>query len=131
KGVDFTQEYPPRTIRLVYLMMELMKQKTLNCNGKLLHFDVPAVMGILNVTDDSFYDGGRYRSDREVLERTTTMVEEGAQIIDIGVMSTRPGAIMLPEEEERVRAESITNLLRKNFPNLILSIDTQRTAVVL
>lgn len=111
--------------------MVYSKQKTINCNGKLLNLECPAIMGILNSSKESFFDGGRYQSDSELLSRAVKLIGEGAQIIDIGVMSTKPGAPLLEVREEAIRAVHVTKLLRAQFPNTILSIDTQRTQVVI
>ena len=86
-------------------------------------------MGILNVTEDSFYDGGKYRTDDAVLERATRILSEGADIIDIGAMSTRPNAIEIPENEELNRIVNATKLVRKHFPEAVISIDTYRASV--
>jgi len=90
----------------------------------------PLVMGILNVTPDSFYDGGRYNSENEIIKKVHTMVNEGAAIVDIGGYSTRPGAndISLPEECDRVIPA--IRAIRKAFPELFLSIDSFRSEVV-
>ena len=87
-------------------------------------------MGILNVTEDSFFDGGRYYGkEKTYLERVENMLSEGADIIDIGAMSTRPNAIELSEEEEYNRVKEVINNIVKHFPNAILSIDTWRSEV--
>lgn len=86
-------------------------------------------MGILNVTEDSFYDGGRYVDDDAVLQRGAQILDEGGDIIDIGAMSTRPNAQEIPENEELEKIEHAVNLLRKAFPDPIISIDTYRAAV--
>ena len=99
------------------------------CNGKLLTLEQPLVMGILNVTADSFYDGGRYNSEKDWLEHAEQLLSEGADIIDVGCMSTRPGAKTLPEEEELRIADNVTRSLATHFPQAILSIDTWRASV--
>ena len=86
-------------------------------------------MGILNVTEDSFYDGGRYLSEDAVRERAAQILSEGADIIDIGAMSTRPNALEIPENEEISRIVSAVNIVRKEFPDAVLSIDTYRASV--
>ncbi|MEJ5302353.1 MAG: dihydropteroate synthase [Bacteroidales bacterium] len=93
------------------------------------HIRIPAVMGILNITDDSFYDGGRYVNEEAWIERVGRMVAEGAAIIDIGAASTRPGAAEVPEEVEYTRVVNAVKLLRAAFPDIILSIDTYRSRV--
>ena len=102
---------------------------TLNCRGKLLSLEQPVVMGILNVTPDSFYDGGKYTRKDAILHQAEVMLEEGARIIDIGGMSSRPGAEIITVEEELKRvAPAIESLLRR-FPDTILSIDTVQSRV--
>ena len=75
------------------------RKKTINCGGKLLTIDKPLVMGILNITPDSFYDGGFYVSEIDQIKQTEKMLEEGADIIDIGAISTRPGAKEVSKEK--------------------------------
>lgn len=99
------------------------------CNGKLLNMEQPVVMGILNVTADSFYDGGRYNREKDWLEHAEQLLSEGADIIDVGCISTRPGAMTLPEEEELQIADQVTRSLATHFPHAILSIDTWRASV--
>ena len=86
-------------------------------------------MGILNVTEDSFYDGGRYLSEDAVQERAAQVLSEGGDIIDIGAMSTRPNALEIPENEEISRIVSAVSIVRKQFPDAVLSIDTYRASV--
>ena len=86
-------------------------------------------MGILNVTEDSFYDGGRSLSEDAVREQAAQILSEGADIIDIGAMSTRPNALEIPEDEEISRIVSAVNIVRKQFPDAVLSIDTCRASV--
>lgn len=74
---------------------------SLCCGSRLLRCERPAVMGILNVTPDSFYDGNRYLSEKEIVERAQAITSEGADIIDIGVVSTRPGATLLAPEDRK------------------------------
>ncbi len=105
------------------------KKKSLCINGVLYDLSKPLVMGILNATPDSFYDGGRYPDAGSVIERVGQMVEEGACIIDVGGVSTRPGAVPVSEEEETRRLSWVMELVREKFPELIVSIDTFRSAV--
>lgn len=102
---------------------------TLNINGRLLDFSVPRIMGILNVTPDSFYDGSFYRSDSEILNQVGKMVNEGADIIDVGGYSTRPGATEVTPEEEQSRIITAIRLIIKEHPRAIVSIDTFRAEV--
>jgi dihydropteroate synthase len=103
--------------------------KTLNLGGRLLNLQVPCVMGILNVTPDSFYDGGRYSTEAEILSQVGKMLEEGAQIIDVGGYSTRPGAHEISVGEELERSLAAMRSILKSFPGTIISIDTFRSEV--
>lgn len=102
---------------------------TVNCNGNILDLSSPKVMGILNITPDSFYDGGRYGNEHEIKVQVKKMLDEGAAIIDLGAYSSRPGAAPLDAEEEYRRIVPIVKLLRDSFPDIILSIDTFRSKV--
>ncbi|MCB9287111.1 MAG: dihydropteroate synthase [Lewinellaceae bacterium] len=102
---------------------------TLNCRGALLSLEQPVVMGILNVTPDSFYDGGKYTDEPDMLHQAESMLEEGAHIIDVGGMSSRPGAGVITVEEELKRVIPAIEALRKRFPEAILSIDTVQSRV--
>lgn len=103
--------------------------KTITLNKKSLDFSTPVVMGILNVTPDSFYDGGKYVSEVKVIERIHQIVEEGAGIIDVGAYSTRPGAAFVDEKEELARLAWAVELVRKYYPDVVVSIDTFRSVV--
>lgn len=92
-------------------------------------FDKPVVMGILNATPDSFYAGSRANSDSEILHRAEQMITDGAQMIDIGGFSTRPGAVEVSEAEELDRVCNAMSLVRKQFPDIIISVDTFRSSV--
>jgi dihydropteroate synthase len=102
---------------------------TINCKGNLIDLNIPKVMGILNITPDSFFDGASYRDEKMLVEKTWRMLEEGATFIDVGAYSSRPGAPHVTEEEELNRIEPIVSLLIKEFPHIILSIDTFRAKV--
>ncbi|MEH6679158.1 MAG: dihydropteroate synthase [Sediminicola sp.] len=102
---------------------------TINCKGNLIDLNIPKVMGILNLTPDSFFDGGRYSDEKEVLERAETMLFEGASFIDVGAYSSRPGAAVVSEKQELERILPIIGLLQDEFPHSILSIDTFRSKV--
>ena len=97
---------------------------TINCNGKLISLDTPLVMGILNLTPDSFHDGGRYESTIAMLQHVKKMASEGADIIDIGGMSSKPGSPVISVEEELKRVMEPVRLIHERFPDLLLSIDT-------
>ena len=98
--------------------------KTININGTLLDFFTPWVMGILNVTPDSFYSGSRKQSEKEIVERARQIIDEGGSVIDIGGQSTRPASQLLSAKEELERVEPALKIIRKEFPNAVLSIDT-------
>ncbi len=98
--------------------------KSININGELLDFSTPLVMGILNVTPDSFYSGSRKQSEEEIVGRVCQILEEGGKIVDIGGQSTTPTSTLIPAKEELKRLEPTLRLIRKEFPNTILSIDT-------
>jgi len=103
--------------------------KTLNVRGKLIDLSEPKVMGILNVTPDSFYDGFKYTDETSILKQVEKMVSEGADFIDVGGNSTRPGAEDISEEEELKRVLPAVKAIFKNFPAVIVSIDTFRANV--
>ena len=109
--------------------MTQVSKKTINVRGELLDLSLPRVMGILNITPDSFYEKSRFDSLDTVLERVGAMETEGATFIDIGGYSTRPGAKEVCVEEEIDRIESIIEPIDKYFPKLIISIDTFRSKV--
>ena len=102
---------------------------TINCKGQLIDLTTPKVMGILNLTPDSFYDGGRYKDEHTVLKHVEKMLIEGATFIDIGAYSSRPNAEHISETEELQRILPIINLILKEFPNVLLSIDTFRSNI--
>src|SRR5271170_2364553 len=97
---------------------------TLNCNGKLVSLSKPLVMGIINITPDSFYPASRLMNEKEILLRAEKMINEKADIIDIGGQSTRPGAQQLETGEELNRVIHVIVSLRRTFPDLIISIDS-------
>jgi len=101
----------------------------LNCNGKILDLSVPAVMGILNITSDSFFDGGRYLTVESQLKHVELMISEGASIIDIGAISSRPGAEEICQTSELERLLPSVRAIRNNFPGIILSVDTYRPLI--
>ncbi|MGB0862984.1 MAG: dihydropteroate synthase [Saprospiraceae bacterium] len=107
----------------------MSQPKFINCNGQLLDLSTPQVMGILNVTPDSFFDGGRYQNEKNTLSQVEKMLKDGASIIDVGGMSSRPGAEIISESEELKRVLPIIKLITKNFPQTIISIDTIRAKV--
>jgi len=104
---------------------------TINCRGKLLDLSSPKIMGILNITPDSFFDGGRFTDEKAILKQVEKMLHEGAHIIDIGSMSTRPGAKMVSAEDEFQRLLAPLESIMEHFPGIIISVDTihSKTAV--
>lgn len=102
---------------------------TINCKGQLIDLSIPKVMGILNVTPNSFFDGGKYNNETELLLRVEKMLTEGADFIDVGGYSSKPNADFVSQEEEISRIVPVVNLLEKHFPEIIVSIDTFRSEV--
>jgi dihydropteroate synthase len=103
--------------------------KTLNFQGKLMDLSVPKVMGILNVTPDSFYEGSRFAEPTAIKKQVEKMIEEGADFIDVGGYSSRPGATDVSQEDELHRVVPVVQFIRKEFPSQIISIDTFRPEV--
>lgn len=101
-----------------------------NCKGTLLDLSQPRVMGILNMTPDSFFDGGQNSSTQALLDKAGGMIEDGATFLDIGGVSTRPGAKEVAEQEELDRVLPAFEALQKHFPGQLLSIDSWRASVV-
>ncbi|MNR95273.1 Dihydropteroate synthase [compost metagenome] len=102
---------------------------TINCKGQLIDLSTPKVMGILNITPNSFFDGGKYKNESEILSRVEKMISEGATFIDIGAYSSKPSAEFVSEQEEIERIVPVVNLILKHFPETMLSIDTFRSEV--
>jgi dihydropteroate synthase len=102
---------------------------TINCNGKLIDLSSPKVMGILNVTPNSFFDGGRHSDEKEILKQVEKMLLEGATFIDIGGYSSKPSAEFVSEEEELQRILPVVQKVVQEFPEAIISIDTFRSKV--
>lgn len=100
----------------------------IECGQQILNLNQPVVMGILNITQDSFFDGGRYLTSESIIDRAGQMLEEGAAIIDIGAVSTRPGSAGVSAEAEIQRLIPAIEILRKNYPETIISADTYRSA---
>lgn len=111
------------------MILDSYPAPSINIQNKLMTFDQPKVMGILNLTPDSFYDGGRYYDKEAAVRHATRLIEEGADIIDIGAYSSRPGAIPMSVAEETDRALPVIDTLRIEFPHIPLSIDTYRAEV--
>lgn len=102
---------------------------TINVRGRLVALDKPQVMGILNATPDSFYEGSRKQTERDIAERALQIVDEGGTMIDVGAFSTRPGANEVSEEEELNRLRFALGIVRRELPDAIVSIDTYRPLV--
>ncbi|KRB55811.1 dihydropteroate synthase [Flavobacterium sp. Root186] len=101
----------------------------INCKGELIDLSIPKVMGILNVTPNSFFDGGRYKNEDEIISQVAKMLSEGASFIDIGAYSSKPSAEFVSEQEEIDRIVPAIELILKHFPKALLSIDTFRAEV--
>lgn len=104
-------------------------KKSLNVSGKLISLETPVVMGILNITPDSFYQNSRHQSIKEVLKESEKMLNDGATILDVGGYSSRPGADEVTMEEEISRVRPVVEALTENFPEAIISVDTFRSGV--
>lgn len=101
----------------------------INCKGKLIDLSTPKVMGILNITPDSFYSGSRLNGTEQALKKAEQMLNEGADILDVGGLSTRPGAEILNPDEELGRVIPVIQTILKHFPDTVISIDTYRSKV--
>ncbi len=108
---------------------QLKKKETINCSGKLIEFNKPKIMGILNITPDSFYDGGKYTSIDRIKLQIEKLLNQGADLIDIGAYSSRPGARHISFNEEMERLEPVLGLILKHFPDSIISVDTFRAKI--
>lgn len=103
--------------------------KTINCLGNLIDLETPRIMGILNITPDSFYDGGKYKSEKQILNQVEKMLIEGATFIDLGAYSSRPGASHVSLEEERARLLPTLKLILREFDKVLVSVDTFRSQI--
>jgi dihydropteroate synthase len=101
----------------------------INAGGRLIDLSRPKVMGIINITDDSFYAGSRHTGDRDVVMAASQMLEDGADILDVGGCSTRPGSVEVPESLERERVCRATELIINHFSDAVVSVDTYRASV--
>ena len=102
---------------------------TINCKGQLIDLSTPKVMGILNVTPNSFFDGGKFKNESEIRSQVEKMLNDGATFIDIGAYSSKPNADFVSESEELQRIVPIVNLILEHFPETLISIDTFRSEV--
>ncbi len=100
------------------------KTYSINCNGRLVQLDIPKIMGILNLTPDSFSDGGTFNNEKSALKHTEKLLKEGASIIDLGPQSTRPNAEFLTSDEEIARLGNIISMIKREFPEALISLDT-------
>jgi len=103
--------------------------KSINCKGTLIDLSSPKVMGILNITPDSFFDGGKYNNPSAIINHIEKMLSEGATFVDVGAYSSRPGAKHISEEEELARIIPVIKLLIEEFPKLLISVDTFRGSI--
>ena len=103
---------------------------TINCKGQIIDLSNPKIMGILNITPNSFYDGGKYSLENNAIAQVEKMLKEGATFIDIGAYSSRPGADFVSEDEELKRLIPIVNAVVKTFPKCLISIDSFRSRVI-
>ena len=102
---------------------------TINCKGQLIDLSTPKIMGVLNLTPDSFYDGGKYKNEQEALKHVEQMLNEGATFIDIGAYSSRPNAKDISEKEELERILPVLHSMLRAFPEALISVDTFRSKV--
>jgi len=109
----------------------LKRKSSINLNGRLIDFSKPVVMGILNVTPDSFFDGGKYKTEKKVVKRAEEILEQGGTIIDIGAVSTQPGSDGVSTKDEIDRIIPAVKAVRKAFPEAVISIDTYRSWVAM
>lgn len=105
------------------------KSRFINIGGQLIDLDVPKVMGVINVTPDSFYSGSRYTGEGEILNAAGKMLEDGADFLDVGGYSSRPGAVDIPPEEEKKRVLGAIKLISSEYPEAIISVDTFRADI--
>jgi dihydropteroate synthase len=105
------------------------KPRYINTGGRLLDLSIPRVMGIMNITSDSFYAGSRFNSVSEIISAAGQMIADGVDILDVGAYSSRPGAKDIPANEESDRVINAIILIRKNFPEAIISVDTFRSEI--
>ena len=109
----------------------LKRKNTININGRILDLTQPVVMGIINVTPDSFFDGGKYKTEKKVVKRAEEILEQGGTVIDIGAVSTQPGQEGISTKDEIDRLLPAVKAVKKAFPNAFVSIDTYRSWVAL
>ena len=108
----------------------IINHHSINCRGKLIDLSSPKIMGILNLTPDSFSDGGKFNNEKSALLQAEKMIKEGADFIDIGAQSTRPNAEFLSAKQEILRIGNVISLIKKEFPETLISLDTFYADVV-
>lgn len=108
----------------------IIKHHSINCRGKIIDLSTPKIMGILNLTPDSFSDGGKFNDEKSALLQAEKMIKEGADFIDIGAQSTRPNAEFLSAQEEILRIGNVISLIKKEFSETLISLDTFYADVV-
>ena len=109
--------------------MQPFRTYSLNLRGRLVTIDRPWVMGIVNITPDSFYGGSRVNDERQLVGRLEQMIAEGADVIDVGACSTRPGSGQVDAQGELQRLQWALDIIRREVPDAVLSVDTYRAAV--
>jgi dihydropteroate synthase len=109
----------------------LTKPRYINARGNLIDLEIPKVMGIMNITPDSFFGGSRYNTDEEIIRAAGKMLKDGAAILDVGGYSSRPGARHISKEDERSRVIRAIKLIRREFPDAVISVDTFRSDIAL
>lgn len=107
----------------------ITKKSTLNCRGRLIDISKPQVMGIINLTPDSFYSKSRVVTESEILNRVEQILKEGGSMVDVGAYSSRPNAIHISEEDELTRLIPVLQLIRSHFSDVVVSVDTFRARV--
>ena len=108
----------------------IINHHSINCRGKLIDLSTPKIMGILNLTPDSFSDGGKFNDEKSALLQAEKMIKDGADFIDIGAQSTRPNADFLSARQEILRIGNVISLIKKEFPETLISLDTFYADVV-
>ena len=129
KKLTFAPSLRTNTRMCPYLFTRNYMQYTLNIRGRLMDLSHPVVMGILNVTPDSFYAGSRVQTEEAIAVRARQIVDEGGAIIDVGACSTRPGSTPVSEEEEMARLRLALPIVRSEVPDAVISVDTNRPNV--
>lgn len=105
------------------------RSRYININGRLLDLETPRVMGVINITPDSFYRGSSFTTDDEIIGVAARMLKDGADILDVGGYSSRPGAVDIPADEEKKRVLGAIKLIRREFPHSVISVDTFRSEI--